>query len=261
MPDTPAPSRPGLPDVAAPNPAMTRRAALAATALCAACAAAPLRALAALAPAPVAGRVLLRYATYPKLAQTGGSVVVTVQTANGPETVVVTRATAIRATCVSAICTHEGCVVEPYDAATARIVCRCHDSRFDVDGRRLSGPARDPLAPFPATIDPDGIAIDIAGSVAAARPDAPPLASLDAATPDPSRGAVRLAYSLAAASPVRLSIVDALGREVACLVDAALPPGAHAATWDDPDAAPGLYAARLVLGGTLAATRTLTRVR
>jgi glycine/D-amino acid oxidase-like deaminating enzyme/nitrite reductase/ring-hydroxylating ferredoxin subunit len=42
-------------------------------------------------------------------------------------------------------CTHLGCPLE-YNAAEKSFDCRCHGSRFGVDGQVLSGPAKKPLA-------------------------------------------------------------------------------------------------------------------
>jgi Rieske Fe-S protein len=50
----------------------------------------------------------------------------------------------------SAKCTHEGCTVQ-YKADESIIWCACHNGRFDLDGRVLSGPPPRPLAPYRAT--------------------------------------------------------------------------------------------------------------
>lgn len=44
---------------------------------------------------------------------------------------------------VDAVCTHLGCLVE--QAAKGGFVCPCHDSRFDAEGRVVTGPASEPL--------------------------------------------------------------------------------------------------------------------
>ena len=51
----------------------------------------------------------------------------------------------LRAT--SAKCTHEGCTVQ-YKADESIIWCACHNGRFDLDGRVLSGPPPRALAVF-----------------------------------------------------------------------------------------------------------------
>jgi len=53
---------------------------------------------------------------------------------------------------VSAICTHMGCRLKPEPGAFD-LRCLCHGSRFDTDGRVLSGLARDPLPHIAVRID------------------------------------------------------------------------------------------------------------
>ena len=49
---------------------------------------------------------------------------------------------------VSAVCTHQGCLVRFNEPETAW-ECPCHGSRFAVDGTVLEGPATEPLEPHP----------------------------------------------------------------------------------------------------------------
>lgn len=75
-------------------------------------------------------------------------------------------------------------------------------------------------------------------------------AALAAPEPNPSAGAVTLRFSLAAAGPARLEILDCAGRRVRVLADGWRGAGDHAAGWDGrtgagAPAAPGLYFARL----------------
>jgi Rieske Fe-S protein len=55
---------------------------------------------------------------------------------------------------VSAVCPHEGCEVE-WSAEQKQFLCPCHDSVFNTDGARLSGPAQSDLARLPARIKGD----------------------------------------------------------------------------------------------------------
>ncbi len=55
----------------------------------------------------------------------------------------------------SAICTHEGCTVS-YQPGESVIWCPCHDGRFDLNGRVLSGPPPRPLPKYAAQRQSDG---------------------------------------------------------------------------------------------------------
>ena len=55
----------------------------------------------------------------------------------------------------SAKCTHEGCTVT-YLPDQSVIWCPCHDGRFDLSGRVLSGPPPRPLVKYLAKKQPDG---------------------------------------------------------------------------------------------------------
>ena len=56
----------------------------------------------------------------------------------------------------SAVCTHQGCIVE--SSSEGEIPCPCHLSRFSLeDGSPLSGPATAALAPVEITVDGDAI--------------------------------------------------------------------------------------------------------
>jgi cytochrome b6-f complex iron-sulfur subunit len=55
----------------------------------------------------------------------------------------------------SAKCTHEGCTVT-YVPNQSVVWCPCHDGRFDLTGRVLSGPPPQPLVKYLAKRQPDG---------------------------------------------------------------------------------------------------------
>jgi cytochrome b6-f complex iron-sulfur subunit len=55
----------------------------------------------------------------------------------------------------SAKCTHEGCTVT-YQPAQSVIWCPCHDGRFDLHGRVLSGPPPQPLPKYAVNRQADG---------------------------------------------------------------------------------------------------------
>ncbi len=56
----------------------------------------------------------------------------------------------------TAVCTHQGCLVET--SSEGDIPCPCHGSRFSLaDGTPQSGPASAPLAPVEIAVDGDSI--------------------------------------------------------------------------------------------------------
>jgi Rieske Fe-S protein len=70
--------------------------------------------------------------------------------------VVVTQPTEGDFKAFSAVCTHQGCLVET--SPDGEIPCPCHGSRFSLDdGSALSGPATGSLAPVEITVDGDSI--------------------------------------------------------------------------------------------------------
>jgi len=73
--------------------------------------------------------------------------------------------------------------------------------------------------------------------------------SLEPPSPNPARGVLNLAYSLARAARVRVSVVDVQGREAMTLRDGVLPPGRHTACLAVGALAPGLYFVRLRTSG------------
>jgi hypothetical protein len=111
------------------------------------------------------------------------------------------------------------------------------------------------------------IRAELERGVLAAPPGAPVASALALAapSPNPAAGAVRLAFTLLVAGPVRLQVVAVDGRAVARLVDGPLAAGAHEARWDGLDASgrpapPGLYFVRLEAGGARRGAR-LVRLR
>ncbi|MFD9334916.1 Rieske (2Fe-2S) protein [Streptomyces sp. NPDC060028] len=71
------------------------------------------------------------------------------------EKLVVTQPTAGSFRCFTAVCTHQGCLVNKVEAGT--IDCPCHGSKFQVaDGAVAHGPATRPLAEKKITVAPDG---------------------------------------------------------------------------------------------------------
>lgn len=98
------------------------------------------------------------------------------------------------------------------------------------------------------------------GTTATASEVAPTGFHLEPAYPNPFNPSTHLRFSLDAPGPVRFAVHDALGREVALLVDAPLTAGAHEVVFDAGRLPSGLYLARLTAGAQTQ-TRTLTPLR
>jgi hypothetical protein len=86
--------------------------------------------------------------------------------------------------------------------------------------------------------------------------DEPPRPTLGlAAAPNPFNPATTLRYVVPQAGPARLTIHDLGGRRVATVLDGDLPAGRGEVTWRPQELSSGVYVARLVAGGSEAATR------
>jgi len=61
----------------------------------------------------------------------------------------------------SKVCTHAGCPVGLYQAASAELLCPCHQSVFRVPeaAKPISGPATRPLPQLPLAVDADGYVV------------------------------------------------------------------------------------------------------
>ncbi len=80
-----------------------------------------------------------------------------------------------------------------------------------------------------------------------------------AAGPNPSSGSVRVVLTVAVASDVRVSVFDALGREVAVLHDGPAPVGPLSATFAGASQPAGVYVVRAVVRGAGGASQVLVQ--
>lgn len=107
-----------------------------------------------IAPAPVAnaekdpdGNVRLKVSRYPDLKREGGAITLRVP---GEQNLLVTHPEGTTYAVVSSTCTHSGC---PLAFEEGEIVCPCHLSRFDLQGKVTNPPAKAPLSAYAASYD------------------------------------------------------------------------------------------------------------
>lgn len=103
---------------------------------------------------PVDGTLRLALAHYPELTADGGSLKVIPRGADDP--IYVLALGDRRYTAVSPICTHLGCTVEIEEG---RLVCPCHGSNYDREGRVLRGPAERPLGRYRVELTTDDVLV------------------------------------------------------------------------------------------------------
>jgi Rieske Fe-S protein len=100
---------------------------------------------------PVGGVVRLPLRNYPQLAQAGGYLKILPAGAATPLYVLALAQGAFAV--LSPVCTHLQCTVNVEGGV---LLCPCHGSTYDREGRVLRGPAERSLARFPAEITADG---------------------------------------------------------------------------------------------------------
>jgi hypothetical protein len=108
--------------------------------------------------------------------------------------------------------------------------------------------ATGPVLPLPTIVPP------------AMKPLLPTEVSLAQNYPNPFNPATVITFSIPQLRPVRLTIIDLLGREVATLIDRELPAGTYTASWDGSACASGVYFSRLNAGDAVR-TRKLLLLR
>ena len=104
------------------------------------------------------GRATLRLAEHPALTQPGGMLRILPTGAKDPLYVLALPGGAEAFAVLSPICTHRGCTVNVEGPA---LVCPCHGSRYDREGRVLRGPAERPLGRFDVVLAEGVLEIDL----------------------------------------------------------------------------------------------------
>jgi Rieske Fe-S protein len=103
---------------------------------------------------PIDGALRLALVHYPELTAEGGSLKVIPKGA--PDPIYVLALGNRRFAAVSPICTHLGCTVE---IEQSRLVCPCHGSNYDREGRVLRGPAEQPLTSYRVEVTSDDVLV------------------------------------------------------------------------------------------------------
>src|SRR5262249_47398380 len=106
------------------------------------------------------GILRVRLSDFPALQSEQGSVRLALNpfTDNGPQgsfyPLLVNRGSGTQFFALSSRCTHQGCVVPPFDSGLGASSCPCHGSEFRIDGTVIPGsPATTSLARFTITFD------------------------------------------------------------------------------------------------------------
>ncbi len=73
----------------------------------------------------------------------------------GSEPVIVIKLSETEIRAFSATCTHLNCIVE-YRKGARDIWCNCHNGRYDLQGRNVSGPPPRPLTPYQVHVAANG---------------------------------------------------------------------------------------------------------
>ncbi|NBC17102.1 MAG: T9SS type A sorting domain-containing protein [Bacteroidetes bacterium] len=126
---------------------------------------------------------------------------------------------------------------------------------FDADvprGAFVAATATDPQGNTSEFSD----CFEVVTGVAVEEAEAPTGYVLSPNYPNPFNPQTTIRYALPVSGPVRLAVLDVLGREVALLVDAPRPAGPHTTVFDATGLPSGLYVARMQSGGVVQ-TRTM----
>lgn len=124
----------------------------------------------------------------------------------------------------------------------------------------IQGPTAGPLAPTPRRAAPPAVPIDLRAYLAAARTAEAPETLALRAWPNPASETVSVVLALPEAADLRVSVHDALGREVARLQDGPADAGRRVLSFDTSALPAGAYVVRADVGGEVQTAR-LTVVR
>ena len=103
------------------------------------------------------GEIILPIESSSPLAKAGS--VALLQNSNYP--VLVNRKATDSFEAMSAICTHQGCLVSDYDSSKQEFVCPCHGSRFSLTGQVDQGPAFYALPQYPTQFQNNQLVVKV----------------------------------------------------------------------------------------------------
>ncbi len=109
------------------------------------------------------GTLVLPFGAHPELSQVGGWANVQAPGYKDPvwglDFVIVVQPSAGQYVAFSGTCTHAGCQVQ---FVNGQFHCPCHGSVYDIQGRRIAGPAPQNLAKLDACADGCGVVVTLA---------------------------------------------------------------------------------------------------
>ena len=150
----------------------------------------------------------------------------------------------------------DGWAAELHDAATGETVDMTQATEYAFTASAGSARVADGAALSVQAPPGERFTLSLGSAVLVADEAEPAFRTrLLAPRPNPTSGAARIAYTLAEAGPVRLSVIDLLGREVAVLADGDHAEGAHEARADVRGLAAGVYVVRMQTGEAVTAQR------
>lgn len=195
-------------------------------------------------------------ATYSALKTVNGSIVYRPPSPNQYKPIVIscTGVSPYSFSVLTAICTHQGVTVNPYNKTSRYIYCSGHGSHFDINGAVLVGPATRPLTAYQHSYDEAGDILSVTASTLTSDVAEPMTTGLELYpnSPNPFTDKTSIRFFLPSNGHVRLNLSDVLGSEIATLFEGALAAGEHMIEYNGDALTAGVYFYRLTtVNGTL----------
>lgn len=99
-----------------------------------------------IAASPVENKIEITIDSANPLSSTGGVLLVVYN--NGDSGILLQRISAAEIKALTAVCTHQGCIVDLFSSEENNFGCPCHGSKFNLSGGVVQGPADAPLKSF-----------------------------------------------------------------------------------------------------------------